>query len=104
MIHYRLVFKGAINCVLSFDREMYDWWNTPVEIKEDGWLYIKGNRITNNEQSLNNFREGLGNGGRLECYVDATYIVDNRGYIICKKHSASSNIVDRFCCKIAGDW
>lgn len=91
-IHYKITFKGQIEHTFTLDREIYDnvlLEEFPCKIKDDGWLYINGCKISNNQESFGNFWRGLEYSedfDHKEGYVDATFIIDNNGYIVCQSN------------------
>lgn len=114
VIHYKLVFNGSINRTFRFDvhksEEELDWvlgFGTDIEehifIKDDGYLYIEGSRITNNENGIRVIKSNLYDGNiglhTRESFVDCTFAIDNNGYVICQDHKHSSNKIDRFLSK-----
>ena len=114
--HYNLDFQGSVIAVFKFDvhesYNEYDWDNpfhTDINkyiYEKDGYLYIKGCKITNNPKGIEVIWNNLGDGNiglnTGESYIDCVFIVDDSGYIICKSHKHSSNRLDRFLTKLLG--
>lgn len=113
--HYKFVFNGSIVGVFQFDvheSDEYDWDN-PFQsnmdkhiYKKDGYLYINGQKITNNPKGIDVILDNLNDGNigidTGESFVDCTFVIDETGYVICKKHNHSSNKIDRFLSKLLG--
>ena len=115
IVHYKLKFKGYEDFVLRFDvHKGYDPnegtvsdWDEHFEIKEDGYFYIEGRKITNNPQGIQTLRSSFFSGNyefsdSNEAYVDNTYSIDSSGYIIVDYHHAAPNKVDRFLNRLFG--
>ena len=112
--HYVIRFQGSLNATFTFDDYNYEdmfedeLHDHPIKFCDDGYLYIQGKRISNREESFNNFLEGINDGGMgynnsgNEVYIDATFAIDRTGYITCVKHNHSGNKVDRFFSKLLG--
>ena len=115
--NYTIVFEGVINKTFKFSEhisvEPSDWirgegtdLSKHVCLKQDGYLYIEGCRITNNPDSIKVIVRNLSDGGHGYntgvSYIDSTFVIDRSGLVICKKHQYSSNKLDRLFNKLLG--
>jgi fibronectin type 3 domain-containing protein len=110
--HIKMKFNGNLNYSFSFDiryteAEMYDSTlpNADLErnlkVKEDGYLYIQGYRITNNKDGIGKIY------GSIFCvpeeqYIDVVLSINSSGYVVVTKKIKSENKVSRFLSKLLG--
>ena len=110
--HIKMKFNGRLDYSFSFDiryteAEMYDCTipNADLErifkIKEDGYLYIQGHRITNNKDGIRTVYSSV-MGRAEEGYIDVILSIDYNGYVVIAKHQQTNNQVSRFLNKILG--
>ena len=118
--HYTITLKGALKHYFTFDVHTSDdpIYNEYVgEIppktdrdkyiyEKDGYLYIQGCRITNNEDGKRTLYSRLLGTGRTnennESYVDIVFAIDSNGYVICEDHQTTGNQINRFLTKLFG--
>ena len=111
--HYTMRFNGYLNYYFTFDiryteAEAFDGEirNADImnifELKENGYLYIQGCRITNNKDGIRTIMSQVRPGGNGDSYSDLTFSVDSSGYVVLANSNHSSNQVDRFLSKLFG--
>lgn len=118
--HYTITIKGALRHYFTFDVHTSDdpIYNEYVgEIppktdrdiyiyEKDGYLYIQGCRITNNEDGKRTLYSTLLGTGRTnengESYVDIVFAIDSNGYVICEDYKTTGNQINRFLTKLFG--
>ncbi len=113
--HVTMKFNGCLMYEFTFDiryteDEMYNSFipNADVEkyfqVRDDGYLYIQGRKITNNVDGIRTIYasiqgRGISHNGE-ERYIDTTLSIDHSGYVVEAKHTESPNQISRFLTKL----
>lgn len=104
--HITIKFNGVLNYHFSFDVPTYSLRPEVVEeiaqVRSDGYLYLRGCRITNNKDGINTIYSCLINNHNEESYWDYVLSIDSNGYIIKTKSEHSNNQINRFFTKLFG--
>ncbi len=111
--HVKLKFIGRLNHSFTFDirytdDEMYDT-SLPnadlakiFKVKEDGYLYINGYRITNNKDGIRAIYGSLHAATPEQGYVDLTLAIDSYGSVVKVKCTHTQNKAERILNKLFG--
>ena len=110
--HITIRFNGTLNYYFAFDirhTEAESWDctipNADIErifkVKEDGYLYIQGCRITNNKDGIRTVYSCVAGGGD-DCYRDYNLAIDNNGYVIVANRNITNNQISRTITKLFG--
>lgn len=110
--HIKLTFNGSINRTFNFDiryteDEMFDCTlpnpdrEKNLQVKDDGYLYIQGWRITNNKDGIGKIY------GSIFCvpkeqYIDVLLSIDSSGTVVVVKKDKADNQISRFLTKLLG--
>ena len=113
--HVTMKFNGCLKYEFTFDiryteDEMYDCLIPNADIKknfqvrDDGYLYIQGRKITNNANGIRTINasirgRGVSRSGE-ERYIDTILSIDSSGYVVETKHTDSPNQISRFLTKL----
>lgn len=111
--HVTMRFNGCLDYYFTFDiryteAEIWDCHvpNADTErlfkVKEDGYLYIQGCKITNNKDGIRTIYSCIAGVCSEDCYWDYTLSIDSNGYVIIAKREKSNNQVNRFFTKLFG--
>lgn len=104
--HITIKFNGCLNYYFSFDVLTYhlcpESVDKIVQVKDDGYLYMRGCRITNNKDGINTIYSCLVRNHNEDSYSDYVLSIDSNGYIIKAKTEHSSNKINRFFTKLFG--
>ena len=116
--HYTIRFKGALKNYFTFDVHtsndpIYDECGEmpPTDrdkyiYLKDGYLYIQGCKITNNEEGVRTLFSYLSGHGKTnekgESYIDLVFAIDSKGYVVCESYKTTGNQIDRFFTKLFG--
>lgn len=111
--HITMKFNGSLNYYFAFDiryKEAESWDctipNADVErifeVKDDGYLYIQGCRITNNKDGIRTAYSCVAGGGDGDYYCDYNLAIDNNGYIIIANRNWTNNQISRTLSKLFG--
>ena len=105
--HYHLTFKGHLNQTFEFDVNdaefeynlKYSDSFPKFQVRSDGYLYINGCRITNNESGIKTIRFYMESGAFGEVkdtHVYNTYAINSDGVVILESNKHYQRKVDRF--------
>ena len=91
--HFEYTYTGAINKTFKFSINSLSHADQFICVKDDGYLYITGTKITNNPESIKNIRDILRDANTSEetFYTEATFVTDSDGIFWCKKHIRANN-------------
>lgn len=104
--HITIKFNGYLSYYFSFDVtdcHIYgDKLDDIVKVKEDGYLYIQGCRITNNKDGIRTVYSCCYACGSEESYRDYTLTIDSNGYVIVANQNITHNQISRTLSKLFG--
>ena len=103
ILHYTIKFKGALNYTFEFSFNAYQAGiEDYVCQKSDGFLYIKGVKITNKPEAKQTIWKNLtysASNYADDGYVDSEFSIDAYGNVICNNHYYGDNKADRLISK-----
>ena len=104
--HVTITINGYLNYYFSFDipdcNRYPDEVKKIAKIKDDGYLYVQGCKITNHPDGIRTIYSCLTACGSQESYRDYTLTIDSNGYIIIAKRNMTNNQISRTLSKIFG--
>lgn len=91
--NFEYIFVGSINKTYTFKVNCVSETSEYVYVKNDGYLYIKGDRITNDEESIQSIRSILrdANTSNETHYTEVTFRINDKGEVFRKKHIKANN-------------